>query len=71
MIVRVCIILCSELNSTRGRKTEEIEEYNETDTQVCAYIINTEEIIFCIYRILINTDYLLKIFKNNLKVEIL
>lgn len=24
MIVRVCIILCSELNSTRGRKTEEM-----------------------------------------------
>lgn len=24
MIVRVCIILCSELNSTRGIKTEEM-----------------------------------------------
>lgn len=63
MIVRVCIILCSELNrKLEEEKTEEMRNTTNLDTQVCAYIINTEEIIFCIYRILINTDYLLKNF---------
>ena len=43
IIMRVFIILCSGLNTTRGIKTEEMNNTNnKPDTQVCVYIINTE-----------------------------